>query len=121
MLLFIFLSTNTVFGEVLKVPALIHHYVEHVREDKVNSVIKFFVEHYIGSFNHHHSTDNHDHDNLPFKANIVHSLTVLPNISSVFVKISFRIINKFSRNILSEDQRFYLNPSLKNIWQPPRF
>jgi hypothetical protein len=45
--LFSFLSANTAFGEVLKLPLLIHHYIEHTQEDNDNSIIDFLAKHYL--------------------------------------------------------------------------
>jgi len=50
-----FLSANTAFGEVLKLPLLIHHYFEHSQEDNDNSIIDFLAKHYIEDINHQYN------------------------------------------------------------------
>ena len=46
--LFIFLSANTAFGELLKLPLLIQHYTEHKQDETAISFIHFLAEHYTG-------------------------------------------------------------------------
>ena len=116
--LFSFLSANTAFGEVLKLPLLIHHYIEHTQEDNDHSIIVFLAKHYGKDIHHHHNDNHHDHDNLPFKTTNVHSLQI----------ISFQSPNiEFSKNIAEKElkipvlqQQDYSNAYLNSIWQPPQ-
>lgn len=60
-----FLSSPSCFGELLKVPVLLHHYFEHHQPVDGMSLIDFFNEHY-GEMQHEHQ-GQHEHDQLPFK------------------------------------------------------
>jgi len=116
--LFSFLSANTAFGEVLKLPLLIHHYIEHTQEDNDNSIVDFLVKHYGKDINHHHNDSHHDHDNLPFKTINVHSVQVV-YIQPLFVEFSRQIAEK-ELEIPILQQQNYSNAYLNSIWQPPQ-
>lgn len=116
--LFSFLSANTAFGEVLKLPLLIHHYIEHTQEDKDNSIVDFLVKHYVKDINHHHNDNHHDHDNLPFKTINVHSIQVV-YFQPLFIKFSRQIAEKELKTPILQQQN-YSNVYLDSIWQPPQ-
>lgn len=72
-LLVLFASTNEV-GQILKLPVLVSHYIDHYNEEG-QSIYAFFHEHYV----HHHGSDNKDQDEdnqLPFKTTIAQQTTV---------------------------------------------
>lgn len=117
--LFSFLSANTAFGEILKLPLLIHHYIEHSQEDNDNSVMDFLAKHYGKDINHHHDDSHHDHENLPFKTSNTHTVQM----------VSFQpLLIQFSKKSSVEDklktpirqQQNYSNAYLNSIWQPPK-
>lgn len=67
-LIILFASTNEV-GQILKLPVLVSHYIDHFNEEG-QSIYAFFHEHYV----HHHGSDNKDQDKdnqLPFKTTTV--------------------------------------------------
>ena len=66
--LFVFLGANTELHQLLKLPDLIHHFLEHRTQEPNETITEFLVEHYSDTQNHS-KTDQHDHDNLPFKTN----------------------------------------------------
>lgn len=115
--LFSFLSVNTAFGEVLKLPLLIHHYIEHTQEDKDNSIVDFLVKHYGKDINHHHNDHHHDHDKLPFKTVSVHSVVIY--FQPLFIEISKNIAVKELKIPILQQQN-YSNAYLDSIWQPPQ-
>ncbi len=116
--LFSFLSANIAFGEVLKLPLLIHHYIEHTQEDNDNSIVDFLVKHYGKDINHHHNDNHHDHDNLPFKTINVHSIQVV-YFHPLFIKFSRQIAEKDLKIPILQQQN-YSNAYLNSIWQPPQ-
>ncbi len=116
--LFSFLSANTAFGEVLKLPLLIHHYIEHTQEDKDNSIVDFLVKHYVKDINHHHNDNHHDHDKLPFKTVNVHSVQTV-YFQPLFVEFSRQIAEKELKIPILQQQN-YSNAYLDSILQPPQ-
>lgn len=117
-ILFTFLSVNTAFWEVLKLPLLIHHYIEHSQEDNNNSIIDFLAKHYGKDINHHHNDHHHDHDKLPFKTINVHSVQVV-YFQPLFIKFSRQIAGKELKTPILQQQN-YSNAYLNSIWQPPK-
>ncbi len=115
--LFVFLNANTAFGEILKLPILIHHYIEHEGLEKSVSFIDFLNEHYT-NVAQHRDYAHHHHDNLPFKYFNSH----LSQSATYFQNISFEIKEFFSDNLILPSRLFeyYSNNYLSKIWQPPR-
>lgn len=115
--LFSFLIANTAFGEVLKLPMLIHHYIEHSQEDDNHSILGFLADHYGEDTNHH--DNQHEHDNLPFK-------TESPNTGQTFcLPPSFiettKLVPIKELKTLTFQEQNYSNIYLDSIWQPPKF
>lgn len=116
-----FLNAHTAFGEVLKLPFLIHHYIEHSKQDQDASIIHFFVKHYQGNADHQHKNSHNDHDKLPFKTVDGHLYSVVSIVPQNYIEIShhIKIISALKIPVCSQEN--YANASLKSIWQPPRF
>jgi hypothetical protein len=122
----IFLCANTEIGQLLKLPNLIHHFIEHHDhddndhdDDHAISFLDFVKNHYNDS--HKHSdTDQHDHhQNLPFK-------TINTN-ANTFISfeyqpvVSFRKpINLVVNNTVPFSQNFYISSVFASIWLPPK-
>lgn len=113
------LIANTAFGQVLRLPRLIHHYLEHCKWDNNSSVVDFLTKHYSGEIAH--PDDEHkDHENLPFKsadkqiasaqAFIIQQVIALPR--PAFFPLSLKQANHLNND--------YSNAYLSCIWQPPR-
>ena len=64
--LVLFTSSTTQAGQLLKLPLLVTHFLEHLRDGRSHSLIDFLKEHYI----YHHSADNDSKEDakLPFKS-----------------------------------------------------
>ena len=119
--LFIFLCANTEIGQLLKIPNLIHHYLEHRnhKEDHTSTFIDFVKSHY--NDNHKHSdTDKHDeHKNLPFKTinSNIHTILVFEN----QLAVSFTKPNTISTTITTPfSKEFYTSDVFAYIWLPPK-
>lgn len=115
-LLVLFSSTNEV-GQILKLPLVITHYIDHYREEG-QSLSAFFHEHYV----HHHGNNNNDEDEdnqLPFKTINLHQ------ISSVYLVPIRETINKqvttTSHEKLILSFTFIRSDFLKDIFHPPQF
>ncbi|MBX2888897.1 MAG: hypothetical protein KF829_09660 [Ferruginibacter sp.] len=116
--LFIFLSANTAFGELLKLPLLMQHYTEHTQEESAISFIHFLAEHYTGKVNHQHN--NHHHDNLPFKTLNAHCGSVISLIPNPIFSLQKQIFPEDNASIPTYLQSNYADAYLNGIWQPPR-
>lgn len=64
--LVLFTSSTTQAGQLLKLPLLVTHFLEHLRDGRSHSLVDFLKEHYID----HHTTDNDSNEDakLPFKS-----------------------------------------------------
>lgn len=82
-ILFLFLSASTTeFGQVLKLPWLVSHFIDHHKEGQ--GINAFMHEHYV----HHHgdNDDQEEDDQLPFKTTTIQQTSftcLLPVIESV--------------------------------------
>ena len=119
--LFTFLSANTAFGEVLKLPMLVQHYLEHTSEEKDVTIFKFLVQHYTEGENHDHRENHNHHDQLPFKAIDGHFSSVVSIAASPSIVISHNTLVVTVVKLPAYSQQNYSNTYLNSIWQPPRF
>ena len=119
-LLFVFLSANTELHQLLKLPILLHHFLEHHDQDHQESFADLLMEHYSDTPNHS-GNDHHGHDNLPFKTNdcaTMHNSTVAYIHQHHFSLCQPMIV---SDNIsVSSKVEFSSSAFLRNIWQPPK-
>lgn len=119
LLLFIFLNAGTAFGELLRLPVLVHHYMEHRHLDH-QSLVDFLNEHYANKINHPDDS-HHDHKKLPFKTacHAAQLLTLAAPLSSLSVS---KILSVTAKPVKAGySQEHYSNAYLNSIWQPPRF
>ena len=120
-MLSIFLCANTEIGQLLKLPNLIEHFIEHHDHEDENSITFFdFVKSHYNDNHKHSDTDKHDqHQNLPFK-------TINTNLNTVIAfenqpTISFRKpINIVVNNTVPFPQEFYTSDVFASIWLPPK-
>lgn len=117
--LFTFLSASTAFGELLKLPLLVHHFIVHEKLENKVSFIDFLNEHYTNTAQHR-DYDHHHHDNLPFKTTDKHLIQIVSDIPMVSFKLEKKeyFSNKLKRPFAIADN--YSNNYLNKIWQPPR-
>jgi hypothetical protein len=114
-LLILFASTNEV-GQILKLPLLISHYIDHCNEEG-QSIYAFIHEHYV----HHHgaNTDQDEDNQLPFKTTTVQQASV------TYLLPALEMMNKpvvpASEKKLILPSAFILANYLKDIFHPPRF
>ena len=113
-LLLVFATTNEV-GQILKLPLLISHFIDHYKEEG-QTVFAFMHEHYV----HHHGENNdQDEDNrLPFKtshiqqSSVTYLLPALDCAKTPLISISEKKITLPDNSPSSE--------YLKDIFHPPR-
>lgn len=109
------MCANTSIGQLLKVPNLIEHYIEHKNELTSDSIsfIDYIVSHYSKN-----AENNHDHQDLPFKT--------LDNSSSVLFAITIVTYQiQVVKPLISTQKKFFYNKSFKSnlitsIWLPPK-
>ena len=117
LLLSLYLLSTTELNQLLKLPVLIEHYVEHKYlkpEIPLVSVFKMHYDHPVKDADY--KTDR----KLPF---IIHSTLSL--VFTLNTNFSFEISgsdHKYYRiqNIPSLDENLYIKGYLHSIWQPPR-
>lgn len=114
--------STTELSELLKLPVLVEHYIEHKDRSPEMSLVDFLALHY----NDHLKDHPHDHDyeqdqKLPF---VVHTQTLSFNfIYPQPIVVEFKSIpttedeSKFNPN----NERFVANTFHSFIWQPPKF
>lgn len=112
------LLANTAVGELLKLPQLLHHYLEHHDDDRDISFFQFLKKHYAEEASTQAS--HHNHSQLPFKSQTIgclHQIILLQvqNTACITAPV-IQEPTKFFRN----PQQFLLSTTLSNIWQPPR-
>lgn len=117
--LFIFLATNTAFGQLLRLPTLVHHYLEHVEWDN-STLLEFISEHYAKTINHP-DDKHHDHENLPFKTADCHTSQVITIVPQSHFSLSQIVFETVGVKIYVRNQQDDTNSYLNSIWQPPRF
>lgn len=117
--LLVFLMANTAFGQLLRLPTLIHHYNEHVAWDN-STLFEFLAEHYAATINHP-DDQHHDHEKLPFKAGDCQPMPVVTIVSQSISLFTQVIPETISIKQSIQEQQFSSNAFLNSIWQPPRF
>ena len=116
--LLIFLCANTELGQLLKLPLLIHHYLEHHEDDAGISFADFLHKHY--DEENSHSSKNNEHEKLPFKS---HDLGFSQTTLIYQLPIGFEL--QTDKPVLTKENIIYspaFHPTsvLSRIWQPPK-
>lgn len=114
--LLVFTVGTTEAAQLIRLPLLIEHYNDHMKEGRSDSFIDFFAEHYIDY--HGEDEDKQEDDSLPFKA-------VNPqNVSVTFFMIPFSFnstISAIRETVLIEYATpFELPGKTADIFHPPR-
>lgn len=111
----IFMCANTSIGQLVKVPNLIEHYIDHKNDctSKSISFIDFLVLHYSKN-----AENNLEHQDLPFK-------TFDTSSSSLFVFSHFNYQISPVKTLVSNSKLFLYNESFQSnsiatIWLPPK-
>lgn len=117
--LFIFLCANTEIGQLLRLPNLIQHFIEHNNPvDNDVSIVDFITIHY--NENQQHSNKGKDnHQNLPFKTinGAINTVLAFENQTEVsFPKQNIIFVN----STVPFYQEFYISNVFASIWQPPK-
>ena len=119
----IFLCANTEIGQLLKLPTLINHYLEHhenKNDDKNGISFLGFLKNHYNENSQHSKTAKHDHQNLPFKTTDCNSInTVIAFVPQmIFTLHTTAVIS--AKNIACYTEQHYISKSFGSIWQPPK-
>ncbi|WP_147320002.1 hypothetical protein [Chitinophaga silvisoli] len=106
------------FDQLLKLPVLVMHYIEHRAQDGNLSVMQFLSMHYWGHDNNDNDQDRDDQ--LPFKkvnSTTVHQVfTPLARITYLKVQAVSNIAIKYPE----PDEDRLPNPAASDLFRPPR-
>ena len=112
------MGANTELNQLLRLPFLIHHLLDHHNNEPDETFADLLNQHYSDYQSH---SGNDDHDNLPFKTT---------DYATAQVSLAFVNPNQFSipRPSIFYDkispfhnEAFYSFAVVGNIWQPPKF
>ncbi|WP_394991759.1 hypothetical protein [Emticicia sp.] len=119
-LIVIYLLSATELNQLLKLPILFSHFVEHQQQDPSMSFTDFLYHHY--AIDHGDDGDAATDNKLPFKSHD-HCCSFIFPISIFFTiqlsQIKTIVIEK--KNILFSSSANIISAYLSSIWQPPRF
>lgn len=118
-LLFIYLISLTELSQLVKLPILVEHFIEHKEKNSNLSLWEFLNMHYAQS-------DDHDGDRdkdmkLPFKSHdgcINTTIVALPSTNIGTLSAKPICIEKKAYSIYTEN--FLSSSHLSSIWQPPK-
>lgn len=115
----IFLCANTELGQLLKLPVLIHHYLEHHDDDAGVTLADFLHKHY--DEENAHTSSNNEHEKLPFKSHTF-SFSQTTLVFQLPVRFELNPDKPLSTKvIINYSEGFYSSSILSRIWQPPKF
>ncbi len=108
----------TEFDQLLRIPLLISHFMEHKEESKAISFSEFMLIHYVEEYS---SNGDYERDmDLPFKSLDGNSIQVVASIppNDCYLKAKPVYTNGGKYKLFEES--FIDNAYLSSIWQPPR-
>lgn len=113
----VYLLSITQLGELIKLPLLVEHYMEHKQQNSNLTILNFLHIHYQAQ---HVFDADYDKDmKLPFKSHTpISSVVFYPLIQEykTIQKVDF----KYKKEFLYTYSFSYSSISLSSIWQPPR-
>ena len=117
--LLIYLFSTTELHQLLKVPLLVQHFIEHREENKQVTLWQFLYVHY--AMKDAKDADHEKDMKLPFKSHD----NCIAAISNVYLPLSEKIsiqqpLEYSEKKNFSREDDHLLTSFLSNIWQPPR-
>ncbi len=108
----------TEFDQLLRIPLLISHFVEHKQESKAISFGEFMLIHYVEnySFNGDYEQDM----DLPFKSLDGNSIQVVAFIPWIVSCLKTKPVYTKGGKYNPYEECFIDNAYLSSIWQPPK-
>ncbi|HEY0679640.1 MAG TPA: hypothetical protein VGD17_15250 [Chitinophagaceae bacterium] len=114
--LFIFSVSVTEAGQLLKLPLLIEHYIDHSERGKANSFLGFLQEHYQND--HKDDGDESEDSSLPFKT-LTNSIVSLNFLSPESEEINTLFTLSTTDHQLHPEPFLFKDP-LSGVFHPPR-
>lgn len=111
-----FLTFGTEFSQVLRLPLLISHFIEHNTEEN-STLEEFFIDHYLIS--HDNDGDKTKDENLPFKVSSSSQSLNLISFESQLESHKLDISTP-SNFLLPKDDNFKQSMLSNAIWNPPK-
>ena len=118
-LLGIYLISITELNQLVKLPLLVKHFIEHKEKDKQLSFFAFLDKHYATS--EFDEVGHDEHSNLPFKSH--HSCVTafsLAFYSNNVTSLLFKPIQTQNSNFSIYKEKKIKSAYLSFIWQPPK-
>lgn len=117
-ILFVYLIACTEFAQLLRVPLLVSHFVEHKQENKSISFGEFLLIHYVAEYG---SDGDYEQDtNLPFKTVDGSAVQIVAFVSFLNQCLKVKPIYTKSGKYNPYEECFIDNAYLSSIWQPPK-
>lgn len=118
LILAIYMLSCTEFDQLLRIPLLVAHFIEHKQESKDISFAEFMLIHYVQeySFNGDYEQDT----NLPFKSVDGNTIQVVAFITLLNPCLKAKPIYAADKRFKPFEQLFIDNAYLSSIWQPPK-
>lgn len=120
LLLSVHLFAVTEAHQLLKLPMVFHHYVDHQQEDPQMSFMSYLVLHYLQHDSHEH--DNGAHGNMPFKNTSTDCFAMLT--FNGFTAPLWTMIKRpvyFVKNYSYPSSEVFTHTDyLNQIWHPPQ-
>lgn len=116
-MLFVFLCAATEIHQLLKLPVLLHHYLEHRQLEKSISFVAFLKEHYV---HEHAQASQHHHERLPFKSQDCPGahISVTDPLLVTFTTVREQVCT--IRQTILYKEPHHINSFISRIWQPPK-
>ena len=112
-----YLISTTELYQLLKIPALVEHFLEHKGDDPEMTLTSFFKMHYD---NPAKDEDYQTDQKLPFVTHASHLVLVFTVNPDFFIEIKKQILPAHHQKIHAYDDNFHKTGSLDSIWQPPK-
>lgn len=119
-LIIVYLFSATEASQLLKLPLLFSHFVEHQQKEPLMSFGEFLHHHY--AIDHGDDGDAATDNKLPFKSHDNCCSFVFP--INIFHTVQFSQLKTIvieKKNILFSSSANIISAYLSSIWQPPRF
>lgn len=122
MLVLFYQMATTELYQLLKLPFLMEHFIEHKEQNKNITLMEFLYLHY--AYGDVKDADYEEDMKLPFKS---HNHTITTNIVDAMANSVFKITIHSKPNfvelkvIIISKEAFFVSSYLSNIWQPPKF
>ena len=114
-LLLLLMGSNTEFHQLMKLPVLIKHYMDHRNSDQSLSFADFILAHYGDQLD----TQDKTHEELPFKSHECQHMSPLVLVCE-FHAYKAPILHAEPKALAGYQEDFYTSGSFGSIWQPPQ-